>query len=86
MKMSRLVVITSFLFGYVISDLVHNVKSGFISEVAAEVGGMSYSDLRRDRDFKKAVRYIVDSDCTVRLSGGYVESGYIYGLNGDLSC
>jgi len=86
MKMSRLIVITAFLFGYVISDLVHNVKSGFISEVAAEVGGMSYLDLRRDRDFKKAVRSIVDSDCTVRLSGGYVESDYIYGLNGDLSC
>ena len=86
MKNNRLIVLTAFLFGYALSDVVNNVSNGFISAVVAEVDGMTYTELRRDRDFKKAVRYIVDSDCTVRLSGGYVESDYIYGLNGDLSC
>ncbi len=38
-----------------------------IPEVKADVGGMDYRDLRRDRDFKKAVRYIVeDYDYTTR--------------------
>jgi hypothetical protein len=32
---------------------------------------MSYYDLKRDRDFKKAVRYVVSGSC-------YVEGGYIY--------
>ena len=31
-----------------------------IPEVKADVGGMDYRDLRRDRDFKKAVTYIVE--------------------------
>jgi len=38
-----------------------------VAEAKAKVAGMSYSDLRRDRDFKKAVRYIVE-DCTVSES------------------
>ena len=33
-------------------------------EVKADVGGMDYRDLRRDRDFRKAVEYIVE-DCSV---------------------
>lgn len=86
MKINKLAVITAFLFGYVTSDVVNNVNNGFISDAKAEVAGMSYYDLRRDRDFKKAVRYIVNSDCTVNLSGGYVDSDYIYGLNGNIDC
>ena len=86
MKNNKLIVLTTFFFGYVISDVVNNVSNGFISAVVAEVDGMTYRELRRDRDFKKAVRYIVDSDCTVSLSGGYVDSGYIYGMDGDISC
>ncbi len=35
-----------------------------VAEAKAEVAGMSYRDLRRDRDFKKAVKYIVEN-CTV---------------------
>ena len=36
----------------------------FISAAYADVGGMNYRELRRDRDFKRAVRYIVES-CSV---------------------
>jgi len=36
---------------------------------------MGAEDLRRDRYFKKAVRYLVE-DCSV--TGGYVDSGYLY--------
>ena len=32
--------------------------------VHADVAGMSDSDLRRDRDFRRAVRYVVE-DCNV---------------------
>ena len=60
MKINRLVAITAFLFGYAISDVVNNVNNGFLSEVSAEVDGMTFSDLRRDRDFKKAVKYLVE--------------------------
>lgn len=40
----------------------------FISAAYADVGGMDYRELRRDRDFKRAVEYIVES-CRVRGSG-----------------
>ena len=43
-------------------------KVNLISEAKAEVAGMSYYDLKRDRDFKKAVRYIVE-DCRISASG-----------------
>lgn len=36
----------------------------FIAEAEADVAGMDYRDLRRDRDFKKAVKYIVEN-CSV---------------------
>ena len=36
----------------------------FVSDVNADVAGMDHRDLRRDRDFKKAVQYIV-SNCYV---------------------
>ena len=68
MKNNKLIVLTAFFFGYVISDVVNNVSNGFISEVAADVAGMNYSDLRRDRDFKKAVKYIVSANCSIRGS------------------
>ena len=37
----------------------------FIKEAKADVAGMNYRELRRDRDFKKAVRYVVENNCTV---------------------
>ena len=35
-----------------------------VPSLNADVAGMDYYDLRRDRDFKKAVQYIVE-DCDV---------------------
>ena len=35
-----------------------------VAAAYAEVGGMGYRDLRRDRDFKRAVQYLVE-DCIV---------------------
>ena len=34
----------------------------YIPEVNAEVAGMNYTELRRDRDFKKAVTYLIEND------------------------
>jgi hypothetical protein len=54
--------------------------SFMLEEAKAEVAGMTYSELRQDRDFKKAVAYIVES-CSL--------SGYVAGdsLNGvSISC
>ena len=60
----------------------------FIAEANAEVAGMSHRDLRRDRDFKKAVIYILENNvgsivenCTV---SGYVDGDYLYGTS--ISC
>jgi hypothetical protein len=55
-----------------------DISKPFIGSVYAEVGGMSYSELRRDRDFKKAVKYIVEN-CDVR--GGYIDDDYLYGAS-----
>jgi hypothetical protein len=53
-----------------------------VSDAQAKVAGMDHRDLRRDRDFKKAVRYVVENDCSI--SGGYVDDGYLYGAS--ISC
>ena len=42
-----------------------------ITNANAEVDGMNYNELRRDRDFKRAVRRVVSGYC-------YVDSGYVY--------
>ena len=44
-----------------------------ISKVKAEVGGMDYSDLKSDRDFRKAVQYIVENS-------GYITSEGVKGI------
>ena len=46
----------------------------YIPEAVADVAGMNYSELRRDRDFRKAVEYVVNS-CSI--NGGYAD------VNGD---
>jgi len=48
-----------------------NLALKSVEPVQAEVGGMDYSDLRRDRDFKKAVKYVISGNC-------YVDSDYVY--------
>lgn len=42
-----------------------------ISEARADVAGMDYRELSRDRDFKKAVWRVVSGNC-------YVDAEYIY--------
>jgi len=52
----------------------------FVEDAKADVAGMDHRDLRRDRDFKKAVKYIVEN-CSV---SGYVDDDYLY--NTSISC
>jgi hypothetical protein len=71
MKMKYLLVGFAFLSGYVANDIVHSLEFRILNEANADVAGMSHRDLRRDRDFKKAVRYVVSGTC-------YVDGGYVY--------
>ena len=65
-----LLIIAAFSFGYVLNDLTEG-EVKIIPELNAEVAGMDYYDLRRDRDFKKAVQYVVSGNC-------YIDDNYIY--------
>ena len=40
-----------------------------IPEVKAEIAGMDYSDLKSDRDFRKAVQYIVGDSGYIKSEG-----------------
>ncbi len=77
-----LLLITIFSFGYILNDILKGNSIELINKAYADVAGMGYSELRRDRDFKRAVQYIVE-DCDVTggyIDGGYVDdSGYLYG-------
>jgi hypothetical protein len=64
----------------VFNDVLKEYDLNLIDNVKAEVAGMDYQDLRRDRDFKKAVAYIVE-DCSV---SGYVDGDYLY--SSSISC
>ena len=75
-----LLFLTIFSLGYVFNDVSKEYDLNLINSVKAEVAGMSYRDLRRDRDFKKAVRYIVE-DCSV---SGEVDGDYLYSAS--ISC
>jgi len=68
--------ITLFTFGIFTSEFTHH----FMGEAEAEVAGMSYYDLRRDRDFKKAVEWIVDDNYIQNAVSGncYIDGGYVY--------
>ena len=46
--------------GYFIRDVVEPTKGA-----KADVAGMTYTQLKRDRAFKKAVIYIVSNNCFV---------------------
>ena len=76
--MRKLAMLTAFLAGYCINDIVGE----FAPLANAEVAGMDYSDLRSDSDFKKAVRRVLESNCSV--DGGYVDGDYLYGM--EISC
>ncbi len=75
-----LLFLTIFSLGYVFNDVSNEYDLNLIGIVKAEVAGMDYRDLRRDRDFKKAVAYIVE-DCDV---SGYVDGDYLYSTS--ISC
>ena len=56
------------LFSVIVALTVINVGVVLVNTTAsvrADVAGMNYKQLRRDRDFRKAVRYVVESDCSV---------------------
>ena len=57
-----------------------DISKPLIGSVYADVAGMDYGDLRRDRDFKKAVQYIVER-CEVT---GYVDDEYLHSTS--ISC
>ena len=40
----------------------------YIPEASADVAGMNHLDLRRDYDFKKAVRYLIENDYDIEDS------------------
>ncbi len=40
----------------------------YIPEASADVAGMSQFELRRDYDFKKAVRYLIENDYDIEDS------------------
>jgi len=54
---------------------------GFIPSAQAEVAGMSYRELERDRDFERAVESIIE-DCEV---AGYADDGG-YLCSSDIDC
>ena len=55
----------SILFGFWGETALDETGFDFVAAAYVEVAGRDYRDLRRDRDFKKAERYVVDRYCTV---------------------
>jgi hypothetical protein len=80
--------VTAASLGYVANDAVREL--GFVGTGAAhaEVAGMSYYELRRDRDFRRAVEEIAEEAARDLIAGcavdGYVDDDYFYG--GTLNC
>ena len=65
------VLVATFSLGYLANDIAGKTNLGFVGVANADVAGMGYRDLRRDRAFKKAVKYIVEQSC-------YVEGEHIH--------
>lgn len=55
----------AFCFGVIGKTALDELGVDVIGAVYADVAGMDYRDLRRDRDFKRAVEDIVEN-CSVR--------------------
>ena len=64
-------VVVSFMVGYIANDFVKTLDVSLIRPAQASVAGMDYRDLRRDRDFKRAVRYVVEN-CRSRGADNYI--------------
>jgi hypothetical protein len=77
-KNLKLYILLAFFSGYFISDVIINNENGFVPNAKADVGGMDYYDLRRDRDFVKAVKYVVAENCHTHIgkNNPHVPKGY----------
>jgi len=64
---TTVLIIFVFILGFTVRDLSTNL----VSNADADVAGMRFGDLKGDRDFRKAVKYIVQQDC-------YVDDNYTY--------
>jgi hypothetical protein len=60
----------AFCFGVIGKTALDELGYDVVGAAYADVAGMDYRDLRRDRDFKKAVKYIVNN-CSVDIDGDY---------------
>ena len=69
-KISYLLV-TSFLLGYFVNDVVTNTQIKLVSEANASVAGMDYYALKNDYDFRRAVMTVAEEECRtdIRLKG-----------------
>ena len=63
-----LLFVAIFSFGQVANDVLRENNINLINKASADVAGMNHRELRRDRDFKKAVKHIVER-CSVTSSG-----------------
>ena len=62
--------ICAFCFGVIGKAALDELGYDVVAAAYAEVAGMDYRDLRRDRDFSRAVKYIVNN-CSVYIDGDY---------------
>ena len=60
-----LLLLAVFSFGYMFNDLTEKMNIDLIQPVNAEVAGKDYYELKNDYDFKKAVRSVVENDCSI---------------------
>lgn len=60
-----LLAFSTFSLGYMVSDLNKESTLSLFPQAHADVAGMDAYDLRSDYDFKKAVRYVVENNCSV---------------------
>ena len=81
-------VIMRFLLSVIAICLVMITGKLYIPEAQAEVAGMDSYELSSDYDFKRAVKRVIERDCTVYIS----DSIYVYDeyasldVSGNVSC
>ena len=69
MKKLLTVLFIGFLFGYFVSNILGTKVE---QKANAEVAGMDKWDLKRDYDFKNAVKDVISSDCYIDRYGRIV--------------
>ena len=73
MKTIKLELSVKLLLGAIALGLFLNVFNDFPPKANAEVDGMGWYELANDRDFKSAVKNIVEMDCRVKDSRGKLD-------------